>query len=132
MSDLLFRLVCPPAVLTGSPDGWAAEMLQGGEVAVLVDEGGLSTIDAVARTLDATTVSVLRTEDSPAAQERTVMQHAGDLALIWVAPSFGDEARAWAQDRGPMTLLVELDGALSEQERRRIERFVAILSGQAA
>jgi hypothetical protein len=132
MSDLLFRLVCPPAVLTGSPDGWAAEMLQGGEVAVLVDEGGLSTIDAVARTLDATTVSVLRTEDSPAAQERTVMQHAGDLALIWVAPSFGDEARAWAQDRGPMTLLVELDGALSEQERRRIERFVSILSGQAA
>jgi hypothetical protein len=76
MSDLLFRVVCAPAVLTGSPDGWAAEMLQGGEVAILLGDGGLASVDAVARTLGTTTVSVLRTEDSPAEQERTVMRHA--------------------------------------------------------
>ena len=45
--------------------------------------------------------------------------------------AFGDDARAWARDRAPMTLLVEHDGALPEDERRRIERFVAILGRQA-
>ncbi len=30
-----------------------------------------------------------------------------------------------------MTLLVEADGALSDDERRRIERFVALLGRQA-
>jgi hypothetical protein len=119
-------------VLTGSPDGWAVEMLQGGEVAVLLDQGGLEALDAVARTLDATTVSVLRSEATPEEQERTVMVHAGGLALVWVAPTFGAEARAWAEKRGPMTLLVEADGPLPEDERHRIERFVTILSGQAA
>jgi poly-gamma-glutamate capsule biosynthesis protein CapA/YwtB (metallophosphatase superfamily) len=132
VTDSLFRLVCAPAVLTGSPEGWAVEMLQGGEVAVLLDAGGLDALDAVAHTLDATTVSVLRTEATPAEQERTVMTHADGLALVWVAPGFGDEARAWAEKRGPMTLLVEVDGALPEDERHRIERFVTILSGQAA
>jgi hypothetical protein len=133
VTDSLFRLVCAPAVLTGSPDGWAVEMLQGGEVAVLLDEDGdLAALDAVARTLNATTVSVLRTEATPEEQERTVMAHADGLALVWVAPTFGAEARAWAEKRGPMTLLVAVDGALPEDERHRIERFVTILSGQAA
>lgn len=132
VTDSLFRLVCAPAVLTGSPEGWAVEMLRDGEVAVLVGDDGLPAIDAVAHTLGATTVSVLRTEATPEEQERTVMAHAGTLALVWVAPTFSAAARAWAEKRGPMTLLVEQDGVLPDAERRRIERFVAILSGQAA
>ncbi len=132
MSDPLFRLVCTPATLTSSPEGWAAEMLRDGVVAVTADDGGLRAIDAAARTLGATAIAVVRGEDTPAEQERTVIAHAGSLALVWVAPSFSDDARAWAQKRGPMTLLVAVDGELPEEERRRVERFVAILSGQAA
>jgi hypothetical protein len=107
-------------------------MLRDGVVAVTADDGGLRAIDAAARTLGATAIAVVRGEDTPAEQERTVIAHAGSLALVWVAPSFSDDARAWAQKRGPMTLLVAVDGKLPEEERRRVERFVAILSGQAA
>jgi hypothetical protein len=132
VSDPLFRLVCTPATLTGSPEGWAVEMLQDGVVAVSPDAGGLTSIDEAARTLGVTAIPVLRGEATAGEQERTVMTHAGALALVWVGSSFSDDARAWAQKRGPMTLLVEVDGALSTEDRRRVERFVAILSGQAA
>lgn len=132
MTSSLFRLVCGPAVLTNAPAGWATEMLRDGEVAIVPDDDGLASIHAVARALDATAVAVVRGEDDRGAQERTVMAHAGALALIWVASDFSDEARAWAQKRAPMTLLIEADGELSQDERRRVERFVAILSGQAA
>lgn len=132
MSDPLFRLVCTPATLTGSPEGWAVEMLQDGVVAVSPDAGGLTAIDDAARTLGVTAIPVLRGEATPEEQERTVMDHAGSLATVWVAAAFSDAARAWAQKRGPMTLLVEVDGALTAEDRRRVERFVAILSGQAA
>lgn len=132
MSDPLFRLVCTPATLTGSPEGWAVEMLQDGVVAVTPDAGGLPAVDEAARTLGVTAIPVVRGEAAPAEQERTVMTHAGALALVWVAGSFSDDARTWAQKRGPMTLLIEVDGALAAEDRRRVERFVAILSGQAA
>lgn len=132
MSDPLFRLVCPPATLTGSPEGWAVEMLQDGVVAVTADAAGLPAVTDAARTLGATALPVLRDEATADEQERTIFTHAGALALVWVAPGFSDEARAWAQKRGPMTLLVEADGELSADERRRVERFVSILSGQAA
>ena len=52
--------------------------------------------------------------DSIEVQEQTVIAHAGSLPLIWVGSAFSDAARAWARDRGPMTLLVEVDGALSD------------------
>ena len=132
MTSSLFRLVCGPAVLTNAPAGWATEMLRDGEVAIVPDAEGLASIHAVARALDATAVAVVRGEDDAAAQERTVMAHAGPLALIWVASGFSDDARAWAQKRAPMTLLIEADGDLPQDERRRVERFVSILSGQAA
>lgn len=132
VTDPLFRLVCAPGTLTSSPAGWAAEMLQDGEVAVTVDEGGLAAVDAAARTVGLTAIPVVRGETTPEAQERTIMAHAGALALIWIAPSFSDEARRWAEKRGPMTLLVTVDGELPEAERRTVERFTAILSGQAA
>lgn len=132
MTSSLFRLVCGPAVLTNAPAGWATEMLRDGEVAIVPDAAGLTSIHAVARALDATAIAVVRGEDDPAAQERTVMAHAGTLALIWVAAAFSDDARGWAQKRAPMTLLIETDGELSQDERRRVERFVSILSGQAA
>jgi hypothetical protein len=74
---------------------------------------------------------VIRTEETPQRQEQTVIAHAGSLPLVWVGTDFSDAARTWAHDRGPMTLLVEVEGPLPEDERRRIERFVALLGRQA-
>jgi hypothetical protein len=130
MSAPLFRMVCVPAALGGAREGWAADMLREGELALLVDGGGLDAINAVARALDQSTVNVVRTEATPDLQEDTVMAYAASLPLVWVAPDFSGTARAWARDRAPMTLLVEVDGALPEVERRRIERFLAILGRQ--
>jgi hypothetical protein len=53
------------------------------------------------------------------------------MALVWVAGAFGEAALTWAHDRGPMTLLVETDRPLSDDERKRVERFVVILGRQA-
>jgi hypothetical protein len=130
MSDVLFRMVCVPAALNGAREGWAADMLREGEVALLVDGGGLDAINSVAHAIGAATVNVMRMEATPLLQEATVMEYADGLALVWVAPEFSHEARTWARDRGPMTLLVEVDGALPDAERRRIDRFVAILGRQ--
>jgi hypothetical protein len=126
-----FRFVCPAIALDGLHPGWAKEMLQDGEIALLVDDGGLAAIDAVAHELDLVTVQVVRAESDAAAQERTVVAYAASLPAIWCAPSFTDATREWARKRGPMTLLVELAGPLPEEERRRIERFVAILGRQS-
>jgi hypothetical protein len=128
---MLFRLVCTPGNLDGAPDGWLETMLEEGELALLLDEGGFSAISDVAHDLDLDTISVLRAEESVDHQERTVMRYAGSKPLVWVAPSFGEPAVAWAHDRGPMTLLVETATALSADERKRVERFVVILGRQA-
>ena len=131
MADPLFRLACTAGVLEGAPDGWVNTMLQEGELALLVDDGGLDAITALAHTLDLVTVPVLRTEDEPSQQDSTVMSYAASKPLVWVADGFGEAATRWAHQRGPMTLLVESDGPLSDDERRRIERFVVILGRQA-
>jgi hypothetical protein len=127
----VFRLVAPASTLQDAPAGWASELLAQGELALALHAGELDAIDAVARALDRPAVAVLRREATSEAAEASVREFAADLALIWVAPSFGDDARAWARDRAPMTLLVEHDGPLPDEERRRIERFVAILGRQA-
>lgn len=106
-------------------------MLGDGEISLLAGAGGLAEVDAVAHALDLVTVSLVRSETDPARQEQTVMVRAGGLPLIWIAAGFGEEARAWAQRRGPMTLLVENPGPLSTGERERIDRFVALLGRQA-
>jgi hypothetical protein len=131
MPGALFRLACTAGNLDGAPEGWVSSMLEQGELALLVDGGGLDAISAVAHRLDMVTVPLLRTEDGPEEQERTVMRYAGSMALVWVAPSFGEQAVRWAHDRGPMTLLVETARPLSEDERKRVERFVVILGRQA-
>ena len=59
------------------------------------------------------------------------MRYAASKPLVWIAPAFGEDAVAWAHARGPMTLLVEAGGVLSDDERRRVERFVVILGRQA-
>ena len=127
MTDPLFRMVCVPAAL----DGWSAEMLRDGEVALLADAGGLEAMDRVAHALDTRTFRVVRREPDAGAQEETVVAYAAALPLVWIAPSFSDDARDWARERGPMTLLVEADDALPDVERRRIERFLAILGRQS-
>jgi hypothetical protein len=129
--DPNFRLVCVPAALDGAPQGWADDMIRHGEVALLVDDGGLDAINALAHDLDIVAVRLLRTEATAAEQEQTVIAHAASLPLIWVAGEFSEQARTWARARGPMTLLVEVDGSLPEDERRRIERFVGVLGRQA-
>lgn len=131
MNDPLFRMVCVPAALDGAPDGWAAGLLRDADIALLVDASGLEGIDAVAHALALETIPVVRTEPTRAEQDETVISHAGSLPLIWLAGSFSDRVRAWARDRGPMTLLVEVDGALPPEERRRVERFAALLGRQA-
>jgi hypothetical protein len=127
MSAPLFRMVCVPAAL----DGWSLEMLRDGDVALLVDAGGLDAVTAIAHRLDEPTVRVVRSEASAADQEETVIAYAAALPLVWIAPAFSDRARAWAHDRGPMTLLVEAAHTLDDGERRRIERFLSILGRQS-
>ncbi len=131
MADPLFRLVCAPGVLDGAPAGWVSTMLQEGELALLVDDGGLEAITTLAHSLDLVTVPLLRTEDTPEQQDSTVMSYAQSTPLVWIAGGFGEAATRWAHQRGPMTLLVEAGGDLPDDERRRIERFVVILGRQA-
>ncbi len=131
MTTPLFRFVCPPSAIVGAPAGWAAQMLIDGQMALLADDGGHARIDAVAHDLDAFTVSVVRTEATAVEQEQTVIAHTATLPLVWVGPVFSERVRAWARDRGPMTLLVEIDGPLPDDQRRRIERFVTLLGCQA-
>jgi hypothetical protein len=130
-SSLSFRFVCVPAALAGAPGGWASEMLREGEIALLPADGGLAAVDDVARALDAVSVAVVRGEPDAERQEQTVIEYAGALPLVWVGASFSDAATEWAHDRGPMTLLVQTELALSDDERRRIDRFVATLGRQS-
>jgi hypothetical protein len=131
MADPLFRLVCTAGVLGAAPDGWVSTMLQEGELALLVDDGGLEAVTALAHALDRVTVPLLRTEETPAQQDGTIMSYAESTPLVWIAGGFGEAATRWAHQRGPMTLLVETGGDLPDEERRRIERFVVILGRQA-
>jgi hypothetical protein len=131
MADTLFRLACAPGVLAAAPDGWVAAMLEEGEVAVLADDGGLDAITALAHDLGMATVPLLRAESTAEQQEATVMAYAAAKPLIWIAGSFGEAARDWAHKRGPMTLLVDATAALSDDERKRVERFAVILGRQA-
>ncbi len=96
----------------------------------LVDDGGLEAITSLAHALDLVTIPLLRAEDTPAQQDSTVMSYAQSKPLVWIASEFGEAATRWAHQRGPMTLLVETGAALSEDERRRVERFVVILGRQ--
>jgi hypothetical protein len=126
----IFRMVCSPATLAGAPQGWAAETLRDGEVALLVDDGGLAAINAAAHALDLVTVSIVRSEASATLQRQTVIAFAGSLPLVWVAAEFDGAVRAWARERRPMTLLVEAGGALPDEERVRVGRFLALLGRQ--
>jgi len=129
--DALFRLACAPAVLDSAPAGWVSTMLEEGELAVLADGGGLDAITALAHALDLVTVPLLRAERTPEQQEATVIAYADAKPLVWVAASFSERAADWARRRGPMTLLIESDGPLSQDERKRVERFAVILGRQA-
>ena len=129
--DALFRLACAPSVLDSAPAGWVSTMLEEGELAVLADDGGLDAITALAHALDLVTVPLLRAERTPEQQEATVIAYAEARPLVWVAASFSESASDWARRRGPMTLLIESAGALSQDERKRIERFAVILGRQA-
>ncbi|HEY4279058.1 MAG TPA: hypothetical protein VGM91_12600 [Conexibacter sp.] len=131
MTDPIFRLVCVPAALEQQPEGWAAELLRDADIALLVDGSGLAGIDAVAHALGRPTVPVVRNEATPAEQDETVITHTASLPLVWLGPEFSPRVRAWARDRGPMTLLVEVDGSLPAEERARVDRFVALLGRQA-
>ncbi|MEH3052452.1 MAG: hypothetical protein PGN13_00395 [Patulibacter minatonensis] len=130
MSTPIFRLVCRSAALDDAPEGWASDLLTDGELTLLIDAGGIDAVNQAAHAVGELTVSVIRNEATAAEQESTVQSHAASLPLIWIAPEFSDAARAWARDRGPMTLLVDTDAPLSEEERGRLTRFVSILGRQ--
>ncbi len=106
-------------------------MLRDGEIALLADDGGLDAINEIAHTLGLISIPVVRREQTSERQQATVIAYAGRLPLVWVGADFTQAVIAWAHDRGPMTLLVEASGPLSVDERRRIDRFVAILGRQA-
>jgi hypothetical protein len=120
-----------PSALVGVPVGWATEMLKDGEIALLADDGGLAAVNDVAHALDRISIPLVRREETVERQHETVMAYTDRLPLVWVGTGFSDTVTAWARARGPMTLLVEATGALSEDERRRIDRFVAILGRQS-
>jgi hypothetical protein len=126
----IFRMVCSPAALAGAPQGWTAETLRDGELALLVDDGGLEAINAAAHALDMVTVPIVRKEETPAEQAQTVIAFADSYPLVWVGAELTDAERTWARERRPMTLLVEVDGALADGERGRIERFLSLLARQ--
>jgi hypothetical protein len=123
-------MVCTPSALAGAPQRWAAETLRDGELALLVDDGGLDAINAAAHALGLVTVSIVRQEETAADQAQTVIAFAGSFPLVWVAAGLTDAERTWARERRPMTLLVELDGPLPDDDRVRIERFLALLARQ--
>jgi hypothetical protein len=125
-----FRFVCLPSALAGTPAGWARDMLEEGEVALLASEG-LDAINQVAHNLGQIAVALVRTEETREQQDRAVMAYADTLPLVWVAADFADEVQRWAHDRGPMTLLSEAGGPLADEERRRIDRFLAMLGRQS-
>jgi hypothetical protein len=131
MEARTFRLVCRAAALEGAPEGWARTILEQGEIALLIDDGQLDAINAVAHALGLVSVPVLRSEATAQVQEQTVIEHAARMPLVWIADGFGEPARDWARDRGLRTLWVQSSGALPETERHRIERFVASLGRQA-
>jgi hypothetical protein len=131
MADPIYRFVCVPGALGATTRVWGREMLEVGELALLPDAGGLAAVDEVAHALGLMSVSVLRGEASRAAQAETVITYADSLPLVWIDGEFSDRVSRWAHDRGPMTLLVATDGALSDDERRRIARFVAALGRQS-
>jgi hypothetical protein len=123
-----------PAALTDTSPGlaaWAHEMLREGEIALLPDDGGLPALGAVAHALEMVAVPLIRAESDDERQEHTVIAYAEAMPLVWVADRFSQHAVRWAHDRGPMTLLVQADGPLSDDERRRIDRFVATLGRQS-
>jgi hypothetical protein len=126
----IFRMVCTPAALAGAPSDWAAETLRDGELALLVDDGGLEAINAAAHALDLVTVSIVRHEATAVEQAHTVIAFADSFPLVWVAAGLTEDERTWARERRPMTLLVEVDGPLSDTDRGRIERFLSLLARQ--
>jgi hypothetical protein len=106
-------------------------MLREGEIALLADDAGVAAINAVAHELGLVSVPLLRGEKTLELQHDTVMTYAEALPLVWVGDEFGATVTDWARARGPMTLLVETNGALSDDQRRRIDRFVATLGRQS-
>ena len=126
MRDPLFRLICVPDVLASAPDGWAEGLLTDSELALAPSGDDLAAVRAVGRALDRPAIAVLRDDEDATAQA-----FAANLPIVWIAPSFSDAAQEWARRRGPMSLLVASSGALDDEDRRRIERFVGILDRQA-
>jgi hypothetical protein len=126
-----FHFVCSASALVGLPAEWVTEMLGDGEIALLADGGGLEAINEVAHTLGLISIPVVRREATSERQQVTVVAYADRLPLVWVGEDFTQTVADWARDRGPMTLLVQASGPLSADERRRIDRFVAILGRQA-
>jgi hypothetical protein len=131
VSEPGFHFVCVPSALVGLPAEWVTEMLGDAELALLADGGGFAAVSDVAHTLGLISVPLIRHEETVERQHDTVMAYAERLPLVWVAEEFSPAVTAWASARGPMTLLVGATGPLSEGERRRIERFVAILGRQS-
>jgi hypothetical protein len=130
VSEPAFRFVCPPSSLEGAPAGWAREMLRDGEIALLGDEG-LAAVHEVAHELGQTSILLVRSEADAQQQDATVIAYARSVPIVWVADAFSENVRRWARERGPMTLLVETDGPLPVDERKRIDRFVAHLGRQS-
>ena len=131
MFEKRFHFVCAASALVGVPAEWVTEMLADGEIALLADGGGFDAINEVAHTLGLISVPLVRHEETEERQQETVMAYADRLPLVWVDEDFGEMVTAWARNRGPMTLLLQARGRLAEDERRRIERFVASLGRQA-
>ena len=131
VSEPVFHFVCVPSALVGAPAEWAIEMLGDGEIALLADGGGFAAINEVAQHAGPGQRSPGPMRGDGGASAGDGDGDGGRLPLVWVGEDFSEKVTAWARARGPMTLLVEATGPLSEDERGRIDRFVASLGRQS-
>lgn len=102
-------------------------MLRDGEIALLPDAGGLAAISDVAHQLRLLSVPVIRTEPDEERQHETVMATQADCRSCGSAGVSAPRSPPGRATGGQMTLLVHTARALEEDERRRIDRFVATL-----
>jgi hypothetical protein len=128
VSEPGFHFVCVPSALVGLPAEWVTDMLGDGKIALLVDGGGFAAIDEVAHTLGLISVPLPATRGNGGASGG----HGDGVRRSPPARVGGRRPQRDGHRLGEQSPPDDVaTGPLSEDERRRIDRFVAILGRQS-